>query len=100
MVVGFAIVAAWELVSALGVVAFRRPIYNALSLVANMLGLAVLFLMLNAQFLFAAPSERLASVGIWINASSENAHILAPREPFLYLFHHAMDWNTDVFSRL
>src|SRR5438132_13727429 len=28
--------------------------YNALSLVANMLGLAVLFLMLNAQFLFAA----------------------------------------------
>jgi NADH-quinone oxidoreductase subunit J len=54
VVVGFAIVAAWELVSALGVVAFRRPIYNALSLVANMLGLAVLFLMLNAQFLFAA----------------------------------------------
>lgn len=54
MVVGFAIVAAWELVSAFGVVAFRRPIYNALSLVANMLGLAVLFLMLNAQFLFAA----------------------------------------------
>src|SRR5438552_17751633 len=28
--------------------------YNALSLVANMLGLAVLFLMLNAQFLFTA----------------------------------------------
>jgi NADH-quinone oxidoreductase subunit J len=54
VVVGFAIVAAWELVSAFGVVAFRRPMYNALSLVANMLGLAVLFLMLNAQFLFAA----------------------------------------------
>jgi NADH-quinone oxidoreductase subunit J len=54
VVVGFAIVAAWELVTAAGVVAFRRPIYNALSLVANMLGLAVLFLMLNAQFLFAA----------------------------------------------
>ena len=54
MVVGFAIVAAWEIVTAAGVVAFRRPIYNALSLVANMLGLAVLFLMLNAQFLFAA----------------------------------------------
>jgi NADH-quinone oxidoreductase subunit J len=47
-------VAAWEIVTAAGVVAFRKPIYNALSLVANMLGLAVLFLMLNAQFLFAA----------------------------------------------
>ncbi len=54
MVVGFAIVAAWELVTAIGVVAFRKPMYNALSLVANMLGLAVLLLMLNAQFLFAA----------------------------------------------
>ncbi len=54
MVIGFAILAAWELVTAVGVVTFRRPIYNALSLVANMLGLAVLFLMLNAQFLFAA----------------------------------------------
>jgi NADH-quinone oxidoreductase subunit J len=54
VVVGFAIVAAWEIVTAAGVIGFRRPIYNALSLVANMLGLAVLFLMLNAQFLFAA----------------------------------------------
>lgn len=54
MVVGFALLAAWELVTAAGVVAFRRPIYNALALVANMLGLAILFLMLNAQFLFAA----------------------------------------------
>jgi NADH-quinone oxidoreductase subunit J len=54
VVIGFAIVAAWELVTAAGVISFRRPIYNALSLVANMLGLAVLFLMLNAQFLFAA----------------------------------------------
>src|SRR5439155_1652199 len=54
VVVGLAIVAAWELVTAAGVFAFRRPIYNALALVGNMLGLAVLFLMLNAQFLFAA----------------------------------------------
>jgi NADH-quinone oxidoreductase subunit J len=54
VVVGFALVAAWEIVTAAGVVGFRKPIYNALSLVANMLGLAVLFLMLNAQFLFAA----------------------------------------------
>jgi len=54
VVVAFAVLAAWELVTAAGVVAFRRPIYNALALVANMLGLAVLFLILNAQFLFAA----------------------------------------------
>ncbi len=54
MVVTFAVLAAWELVTAVGVMAFRRPIYNALALVANMLGLAVLFLLLNAQFLFAA----------------------------------------------
>jgi len=50
----FAVLAVWEVVTAVGVVAFRRPIYNALALVANMLGLAVLFLLLNAQFLFAA----------------------------------------------
>jgi NADH-quinone oxidoreductase subunit J len=50
----FAVLAAGILVSGIGVVAFRRPIYNALSLVINMLGLAGLFLLLNAQFLFAA----------------------------------------------
>ncbi len=50
----FALVAAWMVVSGVGVVAFRHPIHNALALVANMLGLAVLFLLLNAQFLFAA----------------------------------------------
>jgi NADH-quinone oxidoreductase subunit J len=54
VVIAFALLAAWELVTAAGVIAFRRPIYNALSLVANMLGLAILFLILNAQFLFAA----------------------------------------------
>jgi len=54
VVILFAVVAAWTLVAGAGVVAFRQPIYNALSLVANMLGLAVLFLLLNAQFLFAA----------------------------------------------
>ncbi len=54
MVALFAVVAAWVAVSGVGVVAFRRPIYNALALVANMLGLAVLFLLLNAQFLFVA----------------------------------------------
>ena len=37
MVVGFAIVAAWELVTAVGVVAFREPIRSVLSLVVVML---------------------------------------------------------------
>ena len=54
MVFAFSILAAWLLVTGVGVVASRRPIYNALFLVANMLGLAVVFLILNAQFLFAA----------------------------------------------
>ena len=54
MSVAFAILAAWLLVTGIGVIASRRPIYNALLLVANMLGLAVVFLVLNAQFLFAA----------------------------------------------
>lgn len=54
MVIVFALLAGWLLVTAIGVVAFQRPIYNALALVANMLGLAVVFLLLNAQFLFAA----------------------------------------------
>lgn len=41
------------LVSAIGVISFRSPIYCALSLVGNMVMLAVLFLLLNAQFLAA-----------------------------------------------
>ena len=41
------------LVSAIGVVSFRSSIYCALSLVGNMIMLAVLFLLLNAQFLAA-----------------------------------------------
>src|SRR5207244_11072814 len=63
VVVGFAIVAAWELVTAVGVVAFRKPMYKALSLVANMLGLAVLFMLLYAQFLFAAQIIVYAEIG-------------------------------------
>jgi NADH-quinone oxidoreductase subunit J len=54
VVILFALLAAWEVVTAVGVITSRRPIYNALALVGNMLGLAVLFLLLNAQFLFAA----------------------------------------------
>lgn len=41
------------LATALGVVTFRQTIYCALSLVLNVISLAVLFLLLNAQFLFA-----------------------------------------------
>jgi NADH-quinone oxidoreductase subunit J len=41
------------LISAIGVVSFRSTIYCALSLVANMVFLSVLFLLLNAQFLAA-----------------------------------------------
>jgi NADH-quinone oxidoreductase subunit J len=48
-----AIVGALALISAIGVISFRSPIYCALSLVANMVLLAVLFLLLNAQFLAA-----------------------------------------------
>jgi NADH-quinone oxidoreductase subunit J len=47
------IVGVLALISALGVVSFRSPIYSALSLVGNMVLLAVLFLLLNAQFLAA-----------------------------------------------
>lgn len=47
------IVGAMALLSAVGVVAAPRTIYSALSLVGNMICLAVLFLLLNAQFLAA-----------------------------------------------
>ena len=50
----FAVVAALSATSGLGVVLNRRPLYAALSLVVNMLSLAVIFLMLSAQFLAAA----------------------------------------------
>ncbi|MDQ6746979.1 MAG: NADH-quinone oxidoreductase subunit J [Candidatus Dormibacteraeota bacterium] len=50
----FALLAGLAVSSGLGVVANRRPLYAALSLVVNMLSLAVIFLMLSAQFLAAA----------------------------------------------
>lgn len=46
-------VGAVALLAALGVVFLPQTIYSALSLVANMVSLAVLFLLLNAQFLAA-----------------------------------------------
>jgi NADH-quinone oxidoreductase subunit J len=48
-----AIVGVLALISAIGVISFRSTIYCALSLVANMVFLATLFLLLNAQFLAA-----------------------------------------------
>ncbi|MHB8507034.1 MAG: NADH-quinone oxidoreductase subunit J family protein [Candidatus Dormibacteria bacterium] len=50
----FAVVAALSATSGLGVVLNRKPLYSALSLVVNMLSLALLFLVLSAQFLAAA----------------------------------------------
>jgi NADH-quinone oxidoreductase subunit J len=54
MTVLFAIAMVLAAVSALGVVLSRQTIYSALSLVLTVGMLAVLFLLLNAQFLFAA----------------------------------------------
>ena len=39
-------------------------------------------------------------VMIGINASSENAHIVALRQPPLYELHHGTDWGTDLFASL
>ena len=50
----FAAVFALSATSSVGVVVSRRPLYAALSLVVNMLSLALLFVMLSAQFLAAA----------------------------------------------
>ena len=49
----FALLAGLAVSSGLGVVLNRRPLYAALSLVVNMLSLAVIFLLLSAQFLAA-----------------------------------------------
>jgi NADH-quinone oxidoreductase subunit J len=51
--VTFGVAAGVALLGGLGVILFRRPIWSVLSLVAVMLALAVLFLLLSAQFLFA-----------------------------------------------
>ena len=50
----FFIAAAGALAGALGVVLLNNPFYSVLSLVAHLLGLAVLFLLLHAEFLAAA----------------------------------------------
>jgi len=50
---GIVAVGVLALLAAVGVVGFREVIYSAMSLAANMVLLAVLFLLLNAQFLAA-----------------------------------------------
>jgi NADH-quinone oxidoreductase subunit J len=50
----FGLLAGLAVSSGLGVVLNRRPLYAAMSLVVNMLSLAVIFLLLSAQFLAAA----------------------------------------------
>src|ERR687886_1834534 len=50
----FFVAAIGALAGALGVVLLQNPFYSVLSLVCHLLGLAVLFLLLNAQFLAAA----------------------------------------------
>lgn len=47
----FAVCAAIILAGALGVIVFRNPVHAALSLVASLFGVAVLFLSMDAQFL-------------------------------------------------
>lgn len=48
----FIVIAALALLGAVGVIAFREPIKSVLSLVGVMLNLAILFLLLSAQFVF------------------------------------------------
>jgi NADH-quinone oxidoreductase subunit J len=50
----FFVAAIGALAGALGVVLLQNPFYSVLSLVCHLLGLAVLFLLLNAEFVAAA----------------------------------------------
>ena len=50
--VAFSLTAAWTLGAALGVVGSRKMFYSALYLAAALIGVAVLFLLLSAEFLF------------------------------------------------
>ncbi|RIL05425.1 MAG: NADH-quinone oxidoreductase subunit J [Proteobacteria bacterium] len=53
MIFVFSVIALVSVVSAVGVVALKNPIHSALSLVANLMMVAVLFAMLQAHFLAA-----------------------------------------------
>lgn len=49
----FAVFAVLAVIGGIGVIAFHQPIRSVLSLVVVMISLSVLFLLLNAQFVFA-----------------------------------------------
>jgi len=53
-VLGFYLLGAVAVAAAIGVVAVRQPVHSALLLIINILSLAVLYLMLSAEFLAAA----------------------------------------------
>ena len=53
MMIVFIVAALLTVASGIGVVAFKNPIHSALSLVANLLGVAALFAALDAHFLAA-----------------------------------------------
>ena len=53
MLIVFTLAALLTVASAVGVIAFKNPIHSALSLVANLLGVAALFAALEAHFLAA-----------------------------------------------
>lgn len=54
MAVGFIILALISFLSALGVIVAKSPVHSALALIANIITLAVFYLVLNAEFLAAA----------------------------------------------
>lgn len=54
MIIGFLILAVLALASAIGVVVAAHPVHSALALIGNVVTLAVLYLLLHAEFLAAA----------------------------------------------
>jgi NADH-quinone oxidoreductase subunit J len=54
VLIGFLILAVLALASAIGVVVAAHPVHSALALIGNVVTLAVLYLLLNAEFLAAA----------------------------------------------
>ncbi len=53
-ILAFSAVAALAIASGIGVIAFRNAIYSALSLIVNLLSLALFYLILNGMFIAAA----------------------------------------------
>lgn len=70
--------------SGLGVIAFRNAVHSALSLTVNMISIAVCFLLLDAQFLFAA--QILVYAGAIMVLFLFAVTLLAPKESPNLLF--------------